>query len=84
MAQLGREEFECAGLVHEDVLGEIDGSHAALAELADDAIALVDDHARLEVAYLIEQHTMNGAGGVDVRIAGRALRAVFHSFAFQI
>jgi len=46
-AQLGREKLEGAGLVHENVLGEIYGSHAALSKLASDAVALVDDQARL-------------------------------------
>jgi hypothetical protein len=79
-AQLRGEKFEGAGLVHEDVLGKVDGSHAALAEFADDEVALMNDHARLEVADLVEQHTVRGAGGVAVGIAGRALRAVFHAF----
>jgi hypothetical protein len=80
VAQLGREELEGLRLVHERVLGEIDGSHAALAELADDAIALVDDHARLEVAYLVERQAVGGTDGVAVGIAGVALRAGFQRF----
>jgi hypothetical protein len=80
-AQFGREEFQGARLVHERVLGEIDGAHSALAQLADDAVTVVDDHARLEVANLVERHTMGGAGGVSVGVAGVALRAAFHSFA---
>src|ERR1039458_9196361 len=49
LAQFGREELEGLRFVHERVLGEINGSHAALAELADDAIGVADDHARFEV-----------------------------------
>jgi hypothetical protein len=81
VAQLRREELEGLRFVHERVLGEINGSHAALAELADDAVGVADDHAGLEVANLVEQHTMDGAGGVAVGIAGGALRAGFHAFA---
>src|SRR5271157_5830932 len=42
--------------------------HWAL-QLADDAVAVVDDHARPEVAYLVERHAMRGAGGERVGIA---------------
>src|ERR1035437_2358883 len=59
-------------------------AHLALAELADDAIALVNDHARLEVADFVEQHTMGGTGGVAVGIARVALRAGFHAFTLLI
>jgi hypothetical protein len=80
-AQFGREEFEGAGLVHEDALGEIDRAHAALAEFADDAITVVDDHARLEVANFIEQNAVGGAGGERVGVAGVAVRAGLQGFA---
>ncbi len=79
VAQIAGQKFEGLRLVHERVLGEIDGSHAALAELADDAVGVADDHAGLEVANLVKQHTMRGAGGVAVGIAGGALWAGFHA-----
>ena len=60
-----------------DVLGKINGSHAALAELADDAVGLVNYHARFEVTDFIEKKTVSGACGVAVGIAGIALRAFF-------
>src|ERR1035438_1262762 len=55
LAQFGGEEFQGAGLVHEGVLGEVDGAHAALAQLAHDAVTVVDDHARLEVADFVDR-----------------------------
>ena len=82
-AQFGRQEFQGARLVHERVLGEIDGAHAALAQLADDAVTVVDDHPRLEVANLVERHTVGGAGDLAVGVAGGALRALFHAFALR-
>jgi hypothetical protein len=78
LAQLGGEELQGAGLVHEGVLGEIDCAHAALAELAHDAIAVMDDHARFEVADFVEGQAVGGTGGERVGITCRALRAVFH------
>jgi len=78
LAQLGGEKFQGAGLVHEGVLGEIDGAHSALAELAHDAVAVVDDHTWLEVADFVEGQAVGGTGGERVGITCRALRAVFH------
>ena len=68
LAQLGGEEIQGAGLVHEGVLGQIDCAHTALAELAYDAVAVMDDHAGLKVADFVEWQAVGGTGGERIGI----------------
>ena len=77
--QLAGEKFEGARFVHEDVLSQINGTKTSLAELTNDAVGLADQHARSEVANLVEQMAMDGAGCVAVGITSVALWAGFHS-----
>src|SRR5271157_248559 len=80
-AQFRGKEFEGARLSHVNMLGEVNGSHAALAELAYDAVGLVNHHPRPQLANLVEQMAVDGAGGLAVGIAGVTLRTCFHAFA---
>jgi hypothetical protein len=75
MARLARQKPESLRLVHQHVLGEIGSSHTALVELSDDTVALMDDHARHEVANLVERQSVGGARGMTDGVAGLALRA---------
>lgn len=68
LTQLGGEELQGARLVHEGVLGQIDGAHTALAELAHDAVAVMDDHAGLKVTDFVEWQAMGGTGGERIGI----------------
>ncbi len=80
LAQLIRQEFEGLRLIHQRMMGEINGTHTTLTKLTDNAVTLVNYHARLEVANLVQLHAVGRTGNMAIGVAGIALWALFHAF----